>query len=818
MMIFEFILPLSLILPGLWLLQLARVRTSNIFERLTLSYILSLAMIFGLLYLGGIMKAFNTMSFVVLVIVFVSFIHLFVLFTMKVLRSSHSFILCISAEKIVIALLFIGLLVIYAIFLSSRAILDSDVVQYYLPMAREIVSRNGFTYSTGYDYNILLKPIGVSVLYAWVYRVSGSTLSEAFRLIPLTSIFMLVILNYAIATLATKSQTIGIISTAIFLVLPFHDRFLLYNAFYPDTFYYPLIFSVIYLMLKYLQTKDDSLLPWVGMALGSAGLLKAQTIYSIITILLMLAILHFKSKKLSLVLCSLAPFYIFIPNMVAEQIQHEGLHLSIPVFTPVQLILFLILGMISGFCYFKVLSNISPVDKVNSRVIRNLIRRMFLILIPFITLSGLWYINNFLNFGTILYTSSINLPNYEWAIGVLNSAQQPMSAASVSNYLMYFSFLFIDPAVMGYAWLIPLLLGLTYMSKGKFEILRILLFFEIFLVIMIFSQVVYFIPIVAESAYNPRDILPLAPLLTIIASFGITSLFTTFKGKIVNPRQIVLPFLFIVYFGLVSYAHSVLIWSTSMVCTTLIGKFTSDFGAKFGLTLQQMSFQLPAGNRVIFLSENIWRILIFSLVAGTPLLISVVYGFLKKIFNVQAVRVKINVGKKGLSHIDPKKLWTYAEYTVIILLGILIIIIPRIEVLIAQGGIQEIAKNQLKRNYGAFYEIIVDGGQEFKGDILTFKAPDGLPYYLPGVKVIDLMFPANLAFLKDCLLSNSSYEIVTKLKQQGINYLLVNPTITSELDASLNFAISKITSNPELAGLLRNLDGWQLYVLNDSQR
>jgi len=148
-------------------------------------------------------------------------------------------------------------------------------------------------------------------------------------------------------------------------------------------------------------------------------------------------------------------------------------------------------------------------------------------------------------------------------------------------------------------------------------------------------------------------------------------------------------------------------------------------------------------------------------------------------------------------------LWAYVGYTIIILLVVSVITTPRIELLIAQGGIQDIAKNQLKRNYRAFYEIVVGRGQEFKGGILTFKAPDGLPYYLPGVKVIDLRFPANLAFLKDCLLSNSSYETVVKLKQQGINYLLINPTIISELDASLNFAILKITSNSELASLLR---------------
>ena len=145
----------------------------------------------------------------------------------------------------------IGLLSIYLVFLESRAILDSDVVHYYLPIARELVKANEFTYNSGYDYNILLKPIGVSILYAWTYTVSGSILTEPFRLMPLTPIFMLIILNYAITSSATKSKIVSIISTAIFLILPFHDRFLLYSAFYPDIFYYPLIFAAIYFLLEY---------------------------------------------------------------------------------------------------------------------------------------------------------------------------------------------------------------------------------------------------------------------------------------------------------------------------------------------------------------------------------------------------------------------------------------------------------------------------------------------------------------------------------------------------------------------------------------
>ena len=821
-MLLEFILSVSLILPGLWILQLARVRIHNNVERLSLSYILSLVMMFSLLYLGGIMNAFNVASFVVLAIVVVSFIHLFVLFAVRVLRSPHQFKTLlfsrISAKKLAVVISTFGLLSIYAIFLSSRAILDSDVVQYYLPMAREIVRGNGFTYSTGYDYNILLKPIGASVLYAWAYAVSGSTLSEAFRLMPFASIFMLVILNYAIAALATKSQTVGIISTAVFLVLPFHDRFLFYNAFYPDTFYYPLIFGTIYLLLKYSQTERDWLLSWIGMALGVASLLKAQTVYFLIAILLIMIVFKLRSRKLSLVLCCLTPFYILVPNVLAECVQREGLRLSIPSLTLGQLGLFLFLAVLSAICYLVATRNSILSRKVDSAIIRSLIKKMVLLLAPFAVLSSLWYVNNLLRFGSLLYTSSVNLPNFDWALGVLKTAEHTYATANIWYYPMHFAFMFVDPAVMGYIWLVPLLAGLIYVLRAKLEIFNVLLLFETIFAITVFSQVVYAIPSVGTPVYNPRDILPLAPLLATILSIGIVSLSSALRKKSDYARRTVIPLLLVAYFGLMSYTHSVLVWYTSGHHVTTIGQLASSFGSSFGLTLTQTSFQLSAENRVVFIGENVGKVGALSLVAGAPLLALIVCRRYNIPARVYALIVKVRTRSKKLapklpSHFSSERRWAFVKSAIVISVIVSVIMIPRGEVLIAQEGMQKIAENQLKSTYGASYELIADRGHGLEGGILTFKASTGLPYYLPETKVIDLKYPANLAFLKDCLLSGSPYETVVKLRQQGISYLLANPSITRELDASLNFTISKMMQNSELAILSQSLGSWKLYTL-----
>ena len=818
-MLLEFILSVSLILPGLWILQLARVRVHNNVERLSLSYILSLAMMFSLLYLGGITNAFNLACFVVLAIIFVSFIHLFVLFTTRVLRSPNllSFFSCISVEKLVVVISAIGLLSIYIMFLSSRAILDSDVVQYYLPMAREIVRGNGFTYSTGYDYNVLLKPIGATVLYAWTYVVGGSTLSEAFRLMPLVPILTLIVLNYAIATSATKSQTLSIISTALFLVLPFHDRFLLYSAFYPDIFYYPLIFAATYFLLEYFQSKRSSLLFWTGVGLGAASLLKAQTAYILIALMLVFVVLELRSfKKFSTALCAFTPFYILVPSILADSIQREGFRLSIPSFTGTQLGLFLLLSTLSGLCYYiTILRNVSR-TKTDRSMITGLVKRITLLLLPFAVLSSLWYVNNLLKFGTLVFTSSINLPNYDWALEVLKSTEITQPTPDIWHYFAYFVFMFVDPAVMGYVSLIPLLIGLAFVLRNMLEDFRVLFLFGIILSSIILSTVVISLSY-ATSGYNPRDILPLAPLLTTLFAIGIVFTTSNFCKKGNDAKNTFVSLLLVAYLGLLSYIHSVYVRYTSSCYVTTIGELMSAFGNSVGLKLMQTSFQLSYGDKAIFVGENILRIVSLSLVTGIPVLALMICRHYKPFTRGYTIILKVGTRRKKAvlklpSRLYSSRQWVFVKSVFVISLMLSIIIIPRVEMLIVQGGPQEIKGNQLKTYYGDTYELFTNQG-EFEGDILTFGAPMGLPYYLSGVKIIDLIYPANLAFLKDCFQSITPYEAVVKLSQHGIRYLLINPSVTRQLDASINFILSKIIQDPELAILSRIFGSWQLYNL-----
>jgi|GEM_PF-5290705 len=818
-MIIDFILSLGLILPGLSILQLMKIRLDSVIEQITLSYIFSLVIMFGLLYLGALSYSFKLASFIYLISLIVSFFYLIIAFIYKKLYISFRQFLrtnsIISIEKLILIISTAAMLLFYAIYLYKKAILDSDVVQYYLPIAREIVRQNGFTYRTGYDYNILLKPIGASVIYAWTYIVSGSILAEDFRLMPLVPLLILIILNYAIATSATNSEKIGLLSTLLYLVFPFHDRFLFYNSFYPDIFYYPLIFSVIYFFIKYSYSRRSELLIWIGMSLGCAALLKAQTVYFVITILVMFFILQLKTfKKLSIMFCAIAPFLLLIPAFLASSVQRGGIRISVPSLTETQLVVLLFLSFLCIISYYVILFRIRENTKVGKPSLKEIIKESMFLFLPFILLTSLWYVANLFRFGTLLYTSSLNLPNYDWALKILQNLSRVQPHSSPWHYILLYLFMFIDPAVMGYAMLIPLLIGMASIlsSKNKFKSFNLLFLFEIISSSIIFSSVI----VTQSAAYNPRDIFPLTPLLTSSVATGIAFVSLTYRERSNNTAEIFISLLLIIYFGFLAYIHSVLVYYASDNYRTVTGTLMSSLANMVGLNLKQTSFQLPYYERIVFISENFQKIFLLSVITGLPLIILLSFSFM--ISSARILRFKyFNIRFKLEKIFFKAHLLKYSrliETGLILSLLLSTILIPRIEIIMVYGGLNELRKNQLKNSYGSLYMLLVDP-KDLKGGILTFESPMGLPYYMPDSKVIDLQYPANLAFLKDCLLSNNSYEIIVKLKSLGINYILINPSGKDfkTLDESLNFGISRLIGNPELVLQSKSFGNWKLYNL-----
>jgi hypothetical protein len=729
-----------------------------------------------------------------------------VFFGMKLLHCSNlwqcvkTYVSKLSKIELTVAFLTVLLLSIYALFLSSRAILDSDVVHEYLPIAQEIVKTNGFSYSNGYDYTVQLKPTGVSSLYAWTYCISGSILTEPFRLLPLLPIFMLIVLNYGIARSVTQSKIVALLSTMLFLVFPFHDRFLMNNSFYPDIYYYPLIFAATLFLIKYSRSKLNRYLLFSGMAFGVGSLLKAQTIYFALTFMIMLVLFKLRAfRKLSTLICMLTPFYLLFVNILVNSIQNTGFILWFPSFDGGQVILLLTASLLCGFSYNALITDGILQNFIHNYKLSAFLKASILLLLPLVLLASLQYFINLINFGSLIWTSSANLPNYDWALNVLQSNPIIEHPINVGIYLAYFLFLFTDPAVMGYVLLIPFLVGLFVALRKRQESLFVLFLFTIFFSVIIISKVVISID-PSGSAYNPRDILPMAPLLSIFASIGLLYVLNKLGTKNFGSKPSFKPLLLVTYFGFLSYVHSVYVATVSKLNPTTIGGLMSILSNSVGLNLSQTSFYLSSPDRALFVGENFLKIIALSLLVGFPFLYKDLVGILQSMLN------KLRFSN-WLKFVHQKNYATFTRALVVLLL-FSVIFFPRVELFVVQGNSKDLKNLQLSTTYNELFDLITDNSL-LEGDVLTFKAPQGLAYYLPDRRIIDLNYPANLAYLKDVFESNTTSDLVENLTDLGIKHVLVNPSLLSESPYMLY--IFDFVRDPEFSELLRSYGSWELY-------
>jgi hypothetical protein len=806
------ILFLSLIAPGYLILYMIKIKVHTIEDTLFLSYILSLTLMFTLLYIGGHLFFFKIASIIYLLITIFASIFATIILAYKVWQMRPTKLLpeMFLLEDLILVTLSFGLISIYALVLWNKAILDSDVVQYYLPIAREIIRKNGFTYSTGYDFNVFLKPIGVSVLYAWSYFIDGSLISENFRIMPLIPLALLIILNYSIVKISTNSKKIASLSTIIFLLLPFHDRWILFNSFYGDIFYYPLIFSAIYYLIKYLYLKDSLILTWIGLSLGTASLLKAQTIYFLIALLITFVFIKLNThKKIIVTLLLLNPFLILVPEFFAS-LRRSLFSVPLIELTYDELGFLFFLSFLSLIVGIKIFRRSTLLSLNNVQLIK-FVKELLFLLIPFISIANLWYIMNFLKLGSLIYTSSVDLPNYDWASGILSSMESHRMVLYISNYILYYFHMFVDPSLSGYVILIPLLIGLIrvfFSVKEGLDYYYLLAFFELIASIQIFSAAVTS----HAYVYNPRDPFPLAPLITSLIAFGINFDMELSKNK--RPMSLFIKLLIITYLGLFSYVHSVFVYYISLrENNTFIVSLSSSLAKIAGLSLRDSSFQLSQTERILFVSRNLYKIFLLAFLSSIPIIVIL---FLKNL-KLRSSREKLNT-----YFIFPyiytlkrfKKGRVIASIMLLIIIGLLeiVIIYPRVEMLNSLGGVLRLKETQLAMTYKGLFYNLISGKINLEGNILSYKAPDGLPYYLYDKKIIDLRYPANLAAIKDFLISDNISKTLSDFRRINISYILLNHDASLlNFDSKLNGSLSKLIGNPRYVYLVESFGSWNLY-------
>jgi hypothetical protein len=633
----------------------------------------------------------------------------------------------------------------------------------------------------------------------------------------------------------------------IFMVLPIHDRLLFYSAFYPDVFYYPLIYYIILAALRYSSERDSKLLVLTGIALGIGALYKAQTIYFLIAFLVFLAVMEIRSKNFRFLLSLITPIAILVPNILAVMINSNGSESIQFQLSSDSFALILVACIVSGTAYvlLKPFPTFSYSKTTNSKKSKQVLdseaeksdlgtetsgigfwsffKGAFYVIIPFAAISALWYVNNLLNFGSLLFTSSAGLPNMEWATDILKSII-PDQSVHYGYYVTYFIFLFVHPAVMGFVWLVPLLIGAAFIFQKKNHGVRLLVFFSIITLTLIYAQVGYTLSPDYISVANPRDLMFLAPMLVTLVSIALyyaESLWT--KSGSSSPSMSIAIFL-ITTFGLASYVHSVFLsYAGWLDPLPVFYEFPLGFLAIFGFTPQEAGLQLLALDRVQFFIRHFVSVLTLSLVVASPLILFVgVMLFLNFLKKRDLIPDKLRqdysiIGSKvrsAIPSLSNARIETQSIKTVVIIgLVCSVVVVPRVFFLAGQGGPLESHDFQMTNYYGPLYNLIVNEDPPLSGGILTYMAPPGIHYYNPNLDVIDLRFTANLAYLKDCFTNTTPLNSTFRLRQYGINYLLVNPVLIADLDVALNGVFTAIIENRMLSQLIATLDGWRVYEL-----
>lgn len=171
------------------------------------------------------------------------------------------------------AIVYLGYLVRVGIEIATKPIQDADAMSLYIPAGKAFTTLSGIPVQDPFHFwNTWFEP-GISMLYSWAFTLSGSTQSEAFRVVPLLPFVLLPIAVFVFVLETFKSRVAASIALILVVFMPATDFMLRFYLYYPD------IFAVLLMLiaLAFYQRIPSGKL-WaesvVGMSLGLTLLFK----------------------------------------------------------------------------------------------------------------------------------------------------------------------------------------------------------------------------------------------------------------------------------------------------------------------------------------------------------------------------------------------------------------------------------------------------------------------------------------------------------------------------------------------------------------
>jgi len=683
-----------------------------------------------------------------------------------------------------------GFSIKYTYYLLIRAVTDWDAVSFYLPYAKAIFFTDSIPL-TAFDFSRITKPMGISFLYAWIYSLCSTTLAESFRLIPLAFTFITMLLIYLIAK-NFSSILVAKLTVMIYMILPLHDSILYYCAYYPDVAFTSLILAVFYFLYRYTQTLETKYCLIGGLALGLSMLLKAQTALFLVSIILVFLPIS-RIKLLRIAASFTVPFgflfFLFFSSAVFPP--------PSSLFTIDGLIVFVLVALLSSLIALIVEAQHKTMGD------KDLGFRPLTGLFIFGGASSImlvWYLRNYLTFGSFIWLSLIKQPNLQWAIHIISGFTPQMPQVSETFLLMLILVLFVHP-ILGSVWIIPKLVGMAKL-RGKKEMLPVhslvLGFFLSYILYAFFSVIV-----VSSFTVNPRDFLPLAPFFSIYSAWGLLTIAEyVWKDR---ARQITLCLL--AFLGFVSLIQSLLLLYYP---PSFLAGILSQI-AKLSLSSWELLAHGPP--------EAALNWLAFGLITGLFSLLPLIG---KRCIDYISHKKK----KRIVIHFFPKSSAAHKKALTCVLISIVVLSVQiapygGLTYEFGNGNILDFKENQERMLFDGLYTDILTYLKDNvrSGDVvLTVGAGfTGLQYKLDSVRLIDITFPDNLARMRELLESNKTEEILTMLYNLNVRYFLLpkwGTRDTSFMEWLLNDTrLLYVIWNPGISAIRITSGGWILFEL-----
>jgi hypothetical protein len=742
-------------------------RGEDIFTVLIITFILGLTVILIPLYIIGIYLGAGIVatSWIIFIVSLAITLMSAIKFIPKVpenVRKLRGVLMNLGPLDIAFAAAIVFLVVRYFYILSIKGIFDWDAIGQYLPFGRRIYETDRIPISA-YDFEPVVGPSGISVLYGWIFSLGGSPYDESFRLFPIIFLLVTILIVYALGRDfgSKRKAQIGVI---VFAFLPMHDAILFFASYYPDLCYGALILAVFFLLQRGITKQQHKYAYYLlgGVAFGLSILMKLQAVYFVPAILFVL-IIFLKNRRLRLVLSYLSVlllFFIFVSFVWPD----TKFFFSLPIVSQVLGLLFIFGATTCAFVAMEGYIKASQIKQVSFIRILASAAAFFGTAIP---IAALWFLRNVLLTGSLVWNFKMDIPNRPWALGFLSSVQSSTPSNTILTFLLSLILIPFTVYVLGTMWLVPKLAGLFQQIRAKKKTLLLILW-------TVGYWLGYFLSVFHHFevyVVNPRDFFVFAPFFSLFAAFGLTYIVEHFTKKHIDSLTLYL----LCSFGLFSLTQSMLMSNYSSVA---FGRLVTVF-------------QLPE-----------FTITSLSLLPG---LLLIVAGVTVAII---AVLIVLRASAKN---------WPRKILPIVLMFSLLVAPYLWITYEFGNGNVYAFGENQLKPLFGGLFTEVAPYLEEHgnNGDVVLMVESYPLQYYLhKNITVLALSVPSDLAAFRSVIESDNLSVVFNSLREIGVRYFLCSKG-SSPLTVKLSTAslLLDIIQDPRYVVLDRSFSSWTLYEL-----